>query len=135
MSIGKPTTVNQIIAGHFYRQGMFEIGDCFVNEAHEADAASNLRSQYVEMYQILGETRSRNLEPALSWAVMHREHLVKNGSNLELKLHSMQFVEILQRGSRTDALLYAKTYLGPFATSFKTEFQKLIACLLWAESS
>ncbi|KAM0937065.1 putative transcription factor interactor and regulator LisH family [Dioscorea sansibarensis] len=125
-------TVNQIIAGHFYRQGMFEIGDCFVNEANEVDATSKLRSQYVEMYQVLAETRSRKLEPALAWAIKHREHLLKNGSNLELKLHSMQFFEILRKGSRNDALAYAKAYLGPFANTYKTEIQKLMACLLWA---
>ncbi|KAF5206462.1 E3 ubiquitin-protein transferase rmnd5a [Thalictrum thalictroides] len=123
-------TINQIIACHFYRQGLFDLGDCFMNEAMEPEVT--LKSPFMEMYQILEAMRSRNLEPALKWAANNRDHLVQNGSILELKLHRLQFVEILQNGSRGDALHYARTYLSPFASVHMAEIQKLMACLLWA---
>ncbi|PIA28097.1 hypothetical protein AQUCO_07200017v1 [Aquilegia coerulea] len=123
-------TINQIIACHFYRQGLFDLGDCFMNEAKAPEVS--LKSPFIEMYQILEAMRSRNLEPAIKWAATHRDHIVQNGSILELKLHRLQFVEILQNGSRGDALNYARTHLSPFACVHLAEIQKLMACLLWA---
>ncbi|KAL3526946.1 hypothetical protein ACH5RR_011602 [Cinchona calisaya] len=124
-------TVNQIIASHFYRQGQFDLGDCFVDEAREpeGDAA---KSSFLEMFQILEAMKSRNLEPALKWAANNHDLLERNGSDIELKLHRLQFVEILQKTGRDEALKYAKTFLAPFATSHMAEFQKLMGCLLWA---
>ena len=61
-------TVNQIIAGHFYRQGLFEVGDCFVSEAMEPDSVDVIKSPYIEMYQIIEAMKNRNLELALKWA-------------------------------------------------------------------
>ncbi|KAG9439960.1 hypothetical protein H6P81_020125 [Aristolochia fimbriata] len=123
--------VNQIIASHFYRQGLFELGDCFVNEANEPEAAT-LKFPFLEMYRILEAMKSRNLGPALTWSATNRECLLKNGSNLELKLHRLQFVEILQKGSRGDALQYARRHLTPFAWTHMAELQKLMCGILWA---
>lgn len=123
--------VNQIIASHFYRQGLFDLGDSIINEAGEPDATA-LRSQFLEMHQILEAMRVRNLQPALTWVSANREKLVQIGSNLELKIHRLQFVEVVQNGTRADALKYARTYLAPFASLNKDEFQKLMGCLLYA---
>ncbi|XP_061370083.1 protein RMD5 homolog [Gastrolobium bilobum] len=123
--------VNQIIASHFYHQGLFDIGDSIINEAGEPDATA-LRSQFLEMHQIIEAMRNKNLQPALTWVSANREKLVQIGSNLELKIHTLQFVEIVQNGTRADALKYARTYLTPFASLNKDEFQKLMGCLLYA---
>ncbi|CAK9155647.1 unnamed protein product [Ilex paraguariensis] len=123
-------TVNQIIASHFYRDGLFDLGDCFINEAGEADARDKVFFQ--EMHQILEAMKSLNLEPALNWAATNHEKLKQNGSNIEFRLHRLQFVEILQKRGRDEALKYARTSLAPFATNHMAEIQKLMACLLWA---
>ncbi|XP_077224235.1 protein RMD5 homolog [Tasmannia lanceolata] len=123
-------TVNQIIALHFYRQGLFDLGECFVTEAKESESTA-LKSQFLEMYQILEAMKCKNLEPALKWTATHRDQLLQNSSTLELELHRLQFVEILQKGSRNEALNYVRTYLAPFASTHMTEIQKLMACLLW----
>ncbi|KAL0450097.1 UNVERIFIED_CONTAM: protein RMD5 [Sesamum latifolium] len=96
-------TVNQIIASHFYRQGQFDLGDCFVDECHEPEAAER-KAPFLEMFQILEAMKSRNLEPALNWATNNHEQLSQNGSDIELKLHRLQFVEILQNKGRDEAL-------------------------------
>lgn len=123
--------VNRIIADHFYQQGLFDLGDCLINEAGEPEAIT-LKMQFLEMYQMLNAVRARNLDPALKWVANNCDKLQQNCSNLELKLHKLQFVEILQKGNRADALNYARTYLAPFASSHMDEIQKLMACLLWA---
>lgn len=126
-------TVNQIIASHFYRQGMFDVGDCFITEAGEAEAAAAMRSLFQEMYQILEAMKSRNLEPALKWAATNSDKLKENGSDLLLGLHQLQFVKILQKGSRDEALKYARTNFVPFAGNHMAEIQKLMGCLLYSD--
>lgn len=125
-------TVNYVIASHFYRQGLFDVGDCFVTEAMEPESIASIRSPYVEMYQILEAMKSRNLEPALKWATSNCSKLKANGSDLEVKLHRMQYVEILQSGNRDEALKYARIHLANFASDHFIEIQKLMGCLLWA---
>ncbi|KAL8250914.1 hypothetical protein R6Q59_034607 [Mikania micrantha] len=44
--------VNQIIASHLYREGMFDIADCFVNESRE-EPVIDKKTHFLEMYQIL----------------------------------------------------------------------------------
>lgn len=124
-------TVNHIIASHFYRQGLFDIGDQFITESREPDAGS-MKSSFLEMHQILSAMRNRNLEPALNWANTNRDKLKESGSDLELKLHRLQFVQILQKGTRDEALKYARSFLAPLASNHMAEIQKLMICLLWA---
>ncbi|KAF2320681.1 hypothetical protein GH714_029965 [Hevea brasiliensis] len=122
--------VNQIIASHFYRQGQFDLGDCLINEAGEPEATA-LRSQFLELHQILDAIKVKNLEPALKWASTNREMLQLNGSNLELKIHRLQFLEILKGGNRAAALNYARTFLSPLASLHMREIQKLVVCICW----
>lgn len=122
--------VNKIVALHFYRLGQFDLGDCFMNEAHEADMA--LKAPFYEMYQILEQVKSRNLEPALVWAKAHHDELLQKGSSLEFNLHQLQFVQLLQQGLRSQALQYAKANFSPFAISHMFKIQRLMGSLLWA---
>lgn len=124
-------TVNQIIASHFYREGLFDLGDCFVEESNEPEAAAN-KVPFLEMFRILEAMKCRNLEPALSWAASNHEQLKQNGSDLELKLHCLQFLEILQNKGRDEALKYGRAVFAPFADKHMAEIQKLMTCLLWA---
>ncbi|CAK8560227.1 unnamed protein product [Lathyrus sativus] len=107
-------TINQIIANHFYRQGLFDVGDHFLSAVGEPEPAAIMKSPFLEMYQILQAMQNQNLEPALNWAVTNSDKLAQSGSDIVLKLHSMQFVKILQNGgSRDEALHYARTH--PFS--------------------
>ncbi|KAL3525547.1 hypothetical protein ACH5RR_013919 [Cinchona calisaya] len=124
-------TINQIIASHFYREGQFDLGDCFVDEAREPKGEA-AKSSFSELFQILEAMKSRNLEPALKWAAINHDQLKQIGSDIGLKLHRLQFMETLQKRGRDEALTYAKVFLAPFATSHMAEFQKLMGCLLWA---
>lgn len=123
--------VNQLIANHFYRQGLFDLGDGIIDEAGEPDLTI-LKSQFLVMHQILEAMKVKNLEPALNWICANREKLNQNGVNLELRLHSLQFLEILRNDRQADALKYARTHLAPLASPHKDEVLKLMGCLLFA---
>ncbi|KAI7742975.1 hypothetical protein M8C21_014002, partial [Ambrosia artemisiifolia] len=125
--------INQIVASHFYREGLFDIGDCFVNETRQ-ESISDAKTQFQEMYEMLElveSLKSCDLGPALKWVNTNHEKLEKNGSDIELKLHRLQFMKILQQGSREEAFKYGRTHFSPFATRHFPEIQKLMACLLW----
>uniref|UniRef100_A0A2P2MYQ3 Protein RMD5 homolog A n=1 Tax=Rhizophora mucronata TaxID=61149 RepID=A0A2P2MYQ3_RHIMU len=122
--------VNRIIASHFYRHGLFDLGDCLINEGGEWEA-DPMRSHFLEMHQILEAMRDKNLVPALTWVSNNQEMLKLSGSNLEQKLHSLQFAEILKRGNKADALDYARTHLAPFASPNMEEILKVIVCIVW----
>jgi len=123
--------INQIIGQHFYRLGLFELGDCFVNESQELDAAA-LKAPLYEMYQNLEHLREKNLEPALNWARKNRQKLEAKGSSLEFQLHQLQFVHVLRVKGRSEALEYAKLSFTAFAAQHMSDIQRLMACLLWA---
>jgi hypothetical protein len=68
--------INEIVAVHFYRQGLFDLGDCFIQETQEPNAMT-LKTPFFEMYQNLEQLRARNLVPALTWAKENRPALQK----------------------------------------------------------
>ncbi|CAN1160498.1 Protein RMD5 homolog, partial [Linum perenne] len=116
--------VNQVIATHFYRQGLFDLGDCLISESGEPEATS-LKPLFTELQKICDAIRVRNLEPVLTWVSNNIEKLWQCGSKLDLKLHSSRFMEILKGGTRADtlhALNYAKTHLSPLAGCYKDPF-------------
>lgn len=88
-----------------------------------------LRSELLEMYQILEAIYTNNLQPSLNWVIVNHEKLKENGSSLELILHQVRFMELLQQGNQTDALKYARAHLAPLAFSYMDEIQKLMPCL------
>lgn len=123
--------LNQIIICHFYFEGLYDIVDCLVKEAGAPEAVS-LRLQYQEIQRILEALKSRNLEPASNWISANRERLNESNSDLELKLHKLHFVYLLQTKGRTEALKYARTHLSPLAPRHMIEIQKLTCSILWA---
>lgn len=123
--------LNQIIICHFYFEGLYDIVDCLVKEAGEPEAIS-LRLQYQEIQQILEALKSRNLEPASKWISANQERLNESSSDLELKLHKLHFVDLLQNKGTAEALKYARTHLSPLASRHMNEIQKLMCSILWA---
>lgn len=123
--------INQLVALHFYRQGLFSLGDCFVTESQEGDPAV-LKAPFFEMYQILEQMHKGNLGPALTWAQEHRAALEAKKSSLEFKLQRLQFVQFLKKGDRSSALEYARSSFRQFASTHMPEIQRLMGGLLWA---
>ncbi|CAK9267362.1 unnamed protein product [Sphagnum jensenii] len=123
--------VNQIVALHFYRQGLFSLGDYFIAEANESEALS-LKGPFFEMYQILEQIGVGNLGPALAWTKLHQEALDYKKSSLQFNLQRLQLVQFLQRGDRSAALEYVRSSFRQFINNHMRDIQRLMGCLLWA---
>lgn len=46
----------QVIAEHFFHEGNFKVGDCFLREAHVADG-DTIRQPFMAMHSILEQVR------------------------------------------------------------------------------
>ncbi|CAN8287766.1 unnamed protein product [Cochlearia groenlandica] len=123
-----PNIVNEVIAKFFYRQGMFDVGDSFVSESEGTETSS--RKAYVEMYTMLEALKRRDLEPALNWAGLNSDKLKQANSDLEVKLHSLRFLEIAQNETAREALNYAREHITAFTDL--SLIQKLMGSLLWS---
>jgi hypothetical protein len=141
----------EVIALHFYRQGMFDLGDSLVEESLRRDPprrsddaerekiegdriadSALLKAPFLEMYKILEGIRARNLDLALEWAESNREYLAQKGSCFEFDLHRLQFLQLLHKGLRPEALKYARERFGRFSPRHMADIQRLMCCLLWA---
>ncbi|GLC47422.1 hypothetical protein PLESTB_000542700 [Pleodorina starrii] len=129
-----PGLLARVIAEHFYREGRFALGDALAAEAGLMDAEA-LRAPYAAMHTVLEQIRAHNLDPALQWAVEHRPQLSQDGgpSAFEFRLHSLNFVHVLQSQGRTAALSYAKRHFAPHAARHLQDIQRLMGCLLFAD--
>lgn len=91
------------------------------------------------------------LEPALAWAQAHREQLCQKGrglvtqasiasgaeviSSLEMRLHKLQFIELLRKGDRPAAISYARAHFPHFVGSggvHEKEVQTLMGAIMYA---
>ncbi|CAL0313215.1 unnamed protein product [Lupinus luteus] len=127
-----PHTLNQIIANHFCRQGLFDVRDDFVSVVGETEsAAAIMKSSFLELYQLLEAMKDKNLEPSLNWAATNADKLAQSESDIVWKLRSVEFMKIIQNGSAEEGLDYAQTYLTPFASTHMDEINELMVCLLW----
>ncbi|PNW76421.1 hypothetical protein CHLRE_11g467574v5 [Chlamydomonas reinhardtii] len=151
---GDPALLARVIAEHLYREGRFALGDALAAEAGLMDA-EGLRAPYCDMHTVLEQIRARNLEPALQWAVAHRQQLAGlappgaaaaaaaaaaggggaegvGPSSFEFRLHALNFIHTLQSKGRAAALSYAKAHLGPHAArGHMPDIQRLMGCLLF----
>ncbi|KAK4534196.1 hypothetical protein CDCA_CDCA01G0221 [Cyanidium caldarium] len=147
--------LERAIVEHLYREGEFELGERLAHEAQLAMDAS-LIEPYVEMHQVLKALDADQLEPAIDWARRHRQQLwcaqqslpirpaqspgaaeagqspSAEGTELEFKLHRLQFVNLLQQGKAAEALRYAERTFPQFQRTQHSQIQHLMGCFLFA---
>ena len=131
----KSIALNQIIVEHFLRQGMLDIADQLISES-KLEISSEKKNPFTELNEILEALKKKNLQPALIWAELHRDKLIEQNSNLEFKLHRLQFIEYLRQGpeTQTELINYAREKLQPLAYRHEKEIQTLMGGLLYLRS-
>ncbi|XP_022662303.1 protein RMD5 homolog A-like [Varroa jacobsoni] len=123
--------VNQVVCEHFLRKGYLDIAEELVREAN-IQLPQNYREPFTELNRILDSLRRRDLQPALEWVNLHRERLNAQNSELELKLHRLQFVRLLVGGATSaEVVAYARQHLQQLAERHKKDIQTLMGCLLF----
>lgn len=123
--------VNEAIAAHLFREGLFDIGTTFLKEASVLLDDAHI-SPFETLYNILTAFRAGNLAPAVLWT-QGQPHLTEPGDeHLQFRLHRLAYLQILQTGDRQKALAYANTHFSNFPHHIKS-IQRLMTCLLYAD--
>ncbi|KAF5315520.1 hypothetical protein D9611_004651 [Ephemerocybe angulata] len=125
--------LERTVALHLLRTGQFDVAQTFLDESG-VQIPSNLRTQIVELHNILKALRSQNIDLALDWADRHKDFLQSRGSPLEFYLHRSQYIRLLLSTHPPDpvaAINYANKYLRPFHAEHEAEFRRLMACMIY----
>lgn len=114
--------------------------------AWEADFAPNayksasLQRQFLEMYHILDELRTKNnLTPAIEWARQHSAVLEARGSNLEYDLCRLQYVQLFtspeeEGGGCLAAIRYARETFSHFPPRYASQTFALLGALAYTQN-
>ncbi|KAG5867882.1 hypothetical protein JTB14_035475 [Gonioctena quinquepunctata] len=124
--------INKVICQHFYGQGMQDVADELAKEC-EVVPENHDKEPLNEVNHILERLKVKDLEPALAWAVVHRDSLEAQNSILEFMLHRLKFIELLQKGAacQTEAISYARTHFRKFVHRHEKDIQTLMGMLLY----
>jgi hypothetical protein len=143
---GQEMLLNEAIAMHLIREGMFDLADMFCRES-QLDIPVEFRSQFYDLFHILQELRQRNLQPAIQWATEHRLDLEQKASQLEFQLHRLQFIVLLAGDSAVSenvgdnyvysrgidkAIAYARSNFKSFGEKYMKEIQRLMCATLYS---
>lgn len=126
--------INDAIASHLFREGMFDVGRTFLRESG-VQFQETSKKPFEQLYNILTAFRNDNLQLAIEWTRENDEFLKQNSStNLQFRLHCLAYLQILHKsGTRDQALQYAQKHLSAFPQCIG-HVQKLMTCLLYANS-
>ncbi|XP_023338857.1 protein RMD5 homolog A [Eurytemora carolleeae] len=144
----KEHLLNEVILQHLYRQGHLTIAQTLAEESGVHEYKSQ-KEPFLALNNILGALKERNLEPALNWAAENRDALnlqgssiffsqtdgratVQQKSSLELRLHKLKFVDLLNSGDRMQAILYARRNFPNFVQGQEKEIQVLMGAVMYA---
>lgn len=122
--------VNDAVAAHLFREGLFDIGRTFVVEASVL-LDDRLIRPFERLYHMLTAFRRRQLTPAIEWTREQKDVLEGGEEHLQFRLHRLAYLQILEGGDRGAALEYARMHFAKFPKHIKT-VQKLMTCLLYA---
>jgi len=117
------------IVSHFIRTGAFNVAETFLKES-DMGAPEELRRQFVDMHRILTALRNQDVQPALEWAIAHRENLRSRSSPLEFHIHRSQYLRILlSHPTPHAALRYSRRNFPPLHASHASEIQRLLGAV------
>ncbi|KAI0557812.1 E3 ubiquitin-protein ligase [Gracilaria domingensis] len=124
--------INDAIAAHLFREGLFDVGRNFLLEASVLLDDRHIQP-FEQLYHILKAFRNNHLAPAIEWAQANHELLQQSNSHLEFRLHRLAYLHLLQQDRRAEALQYAQRHFCNFQDHI-VSVQKLMTCLLYAPS-
>jgi len=123
--------LNEAICRHLFRDGLYTLGELFAKESSVKISKAEM-APFKELHEILVSFRSGNLRPAIAWIQRNNSYIDTN-NQLEVRLHRLEYLKLLQENRRDEALLYARKELGRFP-EYLDELGKLMTCLIYSSN-
>jgi len=116
-----------ILVDHLLRSGYHVSA---TNLASEAGIQNLVDTELFKQAQcVVQALKSRDCGAALAWCASNKSRLNKLNSNLEFKLRVQEFIELVRRSAKLEAIMYARQYLSPWAASEMQDLQRAMTTL------
>jgi len=138
-SSDKDACLHEVIVEHLTREGKFDVCKTFVRESGFSDESKF--EHFVEINLVMKALKSRDAKPALDWVAKNRNSLNKRktrqilnenqNTSLELRLHSLNFLDVLKNGDVKEAINYAKKNFPSLVPNQESGVSRLMGAVIY----
>lgn len=122
--------VTRVVVDHMLRQGCYRSAALLAEEAGVTDLVNvALFREYLEMEDAL--QHRRDCAPALAWCEANADRLQRLKSTLRFRLQLQQFVELVRRGQRAEAVAFAHATFPAYAERHLGDIQTVMSLLVF----
>ncbi|KAD6796611.1 hypothetical protein E3N88_07507 [Mikania micrantha] len=90
---------------------------------------------FYEAKKVIDALQNKEVAPALAWCADNKSRLKKSKSKFEFQLRLQEFIELVRSENSVRAVMYARKYLAPWASTYMKEFQKVFVTLAFTSNT
>lgn len=123
----KKIRLNRLIVEHFLRLGYYDTAEILANRSGIRDITN------IDIFQVSREVErdlsEHNTTKCIMWCLDNKSKLRKINSDIEFKLRQQEFIELIRKGERLNAVKHAQKFFPAFEQDQITEIKKSMALL------
>ncbi|XP_070492660.1 E3 ubiquitin-protein transferase MAEA [Chironomus tepperi] len=123
----KKIRLNRLIVEHFLRLGYYDTAEILANRSGIRDITN------IDIFQVSREVErdlsEHNTTKCIMWCMDNKSKLRKINSDIEFKLRQQEFIELIRKGERLNAVKHAQKFFPAFEQDQITEIKKSMALL------
>ena len=122
--------LDRILVDHLLRGGHHATAKKLAEESRIEDLVDT--HIFVQAQRVVKALRAHDCREALSWCSENKSKLKRIKSNLEFKLRVQEFIQLVQKEAKIEAIAYARKSLSPWAATEMGELQRAMATLAFS---
>ncbi|KAG5671860.1 hypothetical protein PVAND_002031 [Polypedilum vanderplanki] len=123
----KKIRLNRLIVEHFLRLGYYDTAEILANRSGIRDITN------IDIFQVSREVEKdlaqHNTTKCILWCIDNKSKLRKINSDIEFKLRQQEFIELIRKGERLNAVKHAQKFFPAFEQDQLHEIKKAMALL------
>lgn len=123
----KKVRLNRLIVEHFLRLGYYDTAEILANRSDIRDITN------IDIFQVSREVErdlaQHNTAKCILWCIDNKSKLRKINSDIEFKLRQQEFIELIRKDERLNAVRHAQKFFPAFEQDQLLEIKKTMALL------
>lgn len=123
----KKVRLNRLIVEHFLRLGYYDTAEILANRSGIRDITN------IDIFQVSREVEKdlaqHNTAKCILWCIDNKSKLRKINSDIEFKLRQQEFIELIRKDERLNAVRHAQKFFPAFEQDQLLEIKKTMALL------
>lgn len=123
----KKVRLNRLIVEHFLRLGYYDTAEILANRSGIRDITN------IDIFQVSREVEKdlahHNTAKCILWCIDNKSKLRKINSDIEFKLRQQEFIELIRKDERLNAVRHAQKFFPAFEQDQLLEIKKSMALL------